>query len=986
MTSRKRGTRAILVAVMTAIMVSSLITPWATAFAQPTAAQPKNLALGGTATASGRESQSQWGPELAIDGNKGGDYNFRNDGNNFRSPSASRWSASSANEGWLAVDLGAEANLDHVTVTWGKQYGVDYTIETSTDGADWKAATPVQHGEASKEKTTKLSGSARHVRVHFTKRNSTWPVGIWELEVFGTWKGNPPMRPGAGLPSVVPAPVTYEAAEGDAFTLSPSSQIVATGDAKAEAEKLAKTLRASTGYALPVVEKSTDDVADITLALSGTGAEESYSVDANARGLALAAKTTHGLFNACQTVYQLFGPWATADFVSNGPWSIPALHIADEPRFEYRGIMLDPARSFFTKDEVKQAIDILSKYKYSYLHLHLTDDQGWRVQITNEGREAGDTIDYTKLAETGGKTAMGTTQQQSKPGVTGFYTQDDLREITAYAHEHHMQIVPEVDMPGHSGGILHCIPQLNTPGSSHDGTVDKDGHKIQNPADYIVAPHQGTSDVGNSYLDPNSDATWTFLKHVVSQVAELTDAQYFHFGGDETHKLNEKHPGEAAKFLTRAATMVRDMNLKPVGWNEWSIADMKAGDTIQFWNGGMNTVTDKIKNSGAKGIYSGAANCYFPQKAGASIWGATWAASGIANIDWFYNYDPAKKMGATDQQMLGVEGAMWNEHVRGIQDFFFPSFPRALATAEVGWTPQAQREGKVADLRRRIVDVAPQMTLAGADFYAEDGLANKPFVAASDLNLSADANGLGAVVAHGYMPMTSKADVSATITWDNGATEALTVNQKREYQAPNPNNNNNRAQNGIWELALAKEPSKDVKSATVELSVAGKKVSDTLVVKREAPAPAKHTVVLKYNDDVTKDATVQVVDGQKLQVDEPAFAGHSFMGWFAEDTDKAWNMSDPVTEDLVLVARWKRAGMGLTDATTSQNSKPNGNGAPSNQSSKPADQPEKKPAKPSKGNLAQTGDTGFAAIAVMSAIGIAAIAFGTGAVGKRHSL
>ncbi len=140
----------------------------------------------------------------AVDGDKGKDFAWRDKGENFRSPNASRWSAENGDEGWLAVDLGAEANLDHVTVTWGKQYGVDYVIETSSDGQNWTQAGETQHGEASKEQETKLSGSARHVRVRFTKRNSTWPVGIWELEVFGTWKGNPPSRPDGGLPSVLP--------------------------------------------------------------------------------------------------------------------------------------------------------------------------------------------------------------------------------------------------------------------------------------------------------------------------------------------------------------------------------------------------------------------------------------------------------------------------------------------------------------------------------------------------------------------------------------------------------------------------------------------------------------------------------------------------------------------------------------------------------------------------------------------------------------
>ena len=825
-------------AAIIAVASTSIMQPWSAAASEciegdavrsaATAQQAGNLALNATATASGRELASQWGPELAVDGDKGRDEAWRDKRENFTNPTASRWSANSADNGWLAVDLGAEANLDHVTVTWGKQFGRDYVIETSADGSNWKQAGDIQHGIASKEITTQVSGSARYVRVRFTARNSTWPVGIWELEVFGTWKGNPPSRPDEGLPSVLPMPVTYTRAEGEAFVLDPESDIVAPGGARAEGEKLAETLRSSTGYSLDVVDASTDDVADIELALSGSGNKEAYAIDASADELEISASDAHGLFNGCQTVYQLFGPWSTASFVTNGPWSMPALHIEDQPRFEYRGIMLDPARSFFTKDEVKQAIDVLSKYKYSYLHLHLADDQGWRVEITNEGREPGDEIDYTALTKEGSKGAMGTTQQQSKPGVPGFYTQEDLREITEYAREHHIKIVPEIDMPGHSQSILHCIPELNTPGSSHDGTM-KDGQKIENPKDYIVAPTQTTGAVGGSYLDPKNPATWTFLKHVVGQVAEITDAEYFHFGGDETHEMNKKHPGEAPKFLAKAATMVRDMGLKPIGWNEWAIADMQEGDSIQYWNGGMKPTTDKIKQQGAKGLYSSAAHCYFPQKAGPDVWGAEWA-TGIADINDFYNYDPAREMGATDEQMLGVESAMWNEHVRSIQDFFFPSFPRALATAEVGWTPQALREGKVNDLRRRIADVAPQLTLAGADFYAKDKLVHSPQVAAADIQLKDGEGTKGKTIAYGYYPETKTSEVTASVAWDDGSTSELTVKQNREYLPSNGKNNNNRAQNGIFELVLQSDAPESAKSGTVTFTARGASANDTLQV------------------------------------------------------------------------------------------------------------------------------------------------------------
>lgn len=792
-----------------------------------------NLALTGTATASGVEKEGQWGPALTIDGNKGGDRTWRDKGENFRSPSASRWSANSANDVWLAIDLGASAKLDHVTVTWGKQYGTSYAIETSENGRDWTEVATKTQNTPSEEVATKLSGkTARHVRVHVKSRNGTYPVGIWEVEVFGTWAGKPPAT-SEDLPSVVPTPATYEARDGEPFALDANTSIVATGEAAAEAEKLARTLRTATGFKLPVVSTAPKNGAVITLKLDKAvaGGEEAYTLDVAHTGITLTAAGTHGLFNGIQTIYQLFGPFAVASFTTNGPWTTPALHIEDAPRFEYRGIMLDPARSFLTVDEIKQSIDVMALYKLSYLHLHLADDQGWRIEVTNEGREANDTIDYTRLTSISGTTAMGTTQQQAAPGVGGFYTQDDLREIVAYAGQHHIQVIPEIDIPGHSQAILHAIPQLNSKGSSHNGTVDPEtGAAISDPAQWICAPIQTTSAVGNSYLDPDNDATWTFFKHVVKQVTDITGSGSIHIGGDEPHRMNAERPGTHGPFLTRAAQIVRDMGLSPIGWNEWAdgTGEIKAGDTIQYWNGNLGHVQNKMNTAGAQVIWSAAGNTYFPQKAGYNVWGPTWAA-GTADLSKFYDYDPAAKAGVAEDKLRGVEGAMWAEHARSIQDFFFPSYPRAMALAEVAWSPQAKRTGKLADLKRRLADTVPALTLLGADFYAEDGLVNKPLVAASDLSC-APSVGVRYTIARGYMPMTDAADVSAKIVWDNGAEAPLTVVQRRPYQAPNANNNNNRAQNGLWELVLTELPGAGTHTGTITFTAGKATATDTVAV------------------------------------------------------------------------------------------------------------------------------------------------------------
>lgn len=946
-----------------------------------------NLAPQATVSVSGQEVAGKWGPERVIDGNKGKDRAFRDEKKNHQDANASRWSAENDDDAWVALDLGAEVTLDNVTVTWAKQYATTYTIEGSSDGTQWTELATVKQSSSAEEVKTDLKGkTARHIRIHGKKRSAGYSMSIWEVEVYGTWTHGAPVK----KPSVVPMPATYELTDGKPFTLDPESDIVATGDAKMEAEKLAETLRRSTGFDLDVVDKSTDDIADIVFTLKNPNDSEAYTLDASDKGIEVTAPSAHGLFNAEQTLYQLLGPWSTAQFLSNGPWSIPALHIEDAPRFEYRGIMLDPARSFLTVDEIKQSIDVMAMYKLDKLHLHLADDQGWRIEITNDGREAGDTIDYTRLTKLSGPTAMGITDHQATPGVGGFYTQDDLRHIVAYAAERHIEIIPEIDVPGHSTAILHAIPQLNSKGSSHNGEVGKDGKPIADPALWTCAPIQTNANVGESYLDPDNPATWTFIKHVVKQVTDITQSGTIHIGGDEPHKMNTQRPGTHGPFLTKAAELVRGMGINPIGWNEWasSNAEVKAGDTIQFWTGRVADVSRRVRENGAEVIWSNAGNAYFPQKAGPDVWGGEWA-TGIADLADFYNYDPTDSDCANvpEASMRGVEGAMWFEHGRSIQDFFYPSYPRAMALAEVGWTPQANRQGKLGDLKKRIADTVPALTVHGADFYAKDGLVHAALVTATDITVPANGP---ITIARGYLPETSTSSVSAKVTWDNGTESTLKVSQSREYLPSNGNNNNNRAQNGLFELTLDQVPS-GVTQGTVEFTANGKVATDTFNV-----ATAKHTVTLSANGQST---AVEIEHGKILDkpADPAAPEGQEFVCWLLGD--KPFDFATPITQDITLTAQFRALGQPDPEDPKPENPKPE-DPKPENpkpeppttapneqkpQDHKPSNQkPANKPGstKPGSG-IPQTGDPAAAAALASAMLGSGGIAAGAYALNRR---
>lgn len=810
--------RRSLLGALCAVAISMGLAPLASAApAESGPDSPVNLArLETTAVdGSGTEAGTSWTVEKVVDGDDGTDYTTRE--NLFRDSTASRWSATNGSDNQppvtLDFDFGAIAEVSSVNVTWGRQFATRYQFQTSTDGSTWTDVGDAVEGLQSETVSTDLNVDTRYLRLKTLAHRSQWPVSIWEVDIQGTIDPDSLPKP---LPSIIPMPASLEVVDGDAFTLTADTDIVADAGAQAEAEKLATILRASTGFNLNVVDVSDDDIPDIVFETNEGDAGEAYQLVSSEGGVQISAASEHGLFNGGRTLLQLLGPWSVMKSPVDGPWTVPAVDISDSPRFDYRGVLIDPARSFLTVDEMKQAIDVLSLYKFSYLHIHLVDDQGWRIEITNDGREEGDTIDYTRLTDIAGATAMGPTDRNELPGVTGFYTQDDLRDIVAYAADRHIQVVPEIDMPGHSGGILNAIPQLNTPGSSHDGTVDPDtGETIENPADYIVAPPQDTGDVGNSYLDPDSDTTWTFLRHVVSQVQDITQGDLFHVGGDETHKMHQRYGGEkVANFLKQASAMVHDLGITPIGWNEWAPGGNvpAPGDVMQLWNGNEAGFTNGLKASQGRVIYSQASRAYFPQKAGPGIWGATWACGGACGLDRFYDYDPQGLMGLPAEQMLGVEGAMWSEHARSIQDFFFPSFPRAMAVAEVGWTSQDLRNGKLNDMKRRISDQVPALTILGADFY-NGGIETPPQIRAA-VN-----DGTSNIVGYVYSPATPADAVSAKITWDDGTTIEVTANvtraagttseliaeSLRPYKPSNDNNNNNRAQAGLWVLKISED-------------------------------------------------------------------------------------------------------------------------------------------------------------------------------------
>lgn len=614
-----------------------------------------------------------------------------------------------------------------------------------------------------------------------------------------------PATGSSALPSLLPQPVSYQAAAGEAFTLTPDSMILATGEAAVAVAEVVDELRTSTGYALPVLDPAdagqgtapgiTAVVSPEALDGAGVSGEEAYTIAVDADGVTLRATTAHGLYDATRSLKQLLGPWSGSATVVSRSWTVPALSLKDSPRYSYRGLMLDPARSFITVPEVLDTIETMADYKLNELHLHLSDDQGWRIAITNEGRAEGDTIDYTRLAEVSGATAVGPTRATTLPGVTGYYTQDDFRTIVAAAAAHHIEVVPEIDAPAHTNAALHALPELNSSGSFP-------------AADPLTGttPVNTTTSVGESSLDAANEASYTYIRHVVNQIAAMNpEGRLLHLGGDESFSTTAQ---AYRTFMDRALTDVASTTnssgrpLTPVVWNEAaSRSTLPQGTYVQVWRShDAAAVARHVADGGGKVIVSLAQHTYFPQRPTADVFGATWACGGPCGMSAFYDYDPATVAGVPEAGVAGVEGAVWNEHLRGLPTTQYMVYPRLLALAEVAWSPQEAREGGLRDLESRIADQGAALSTSGVNFHPTpevpwtSQLTTVPAVGGPDTLLT---------VALLARPGVAATQISASLTWSDGSTTPVSVTTERELVPSNPSSTEGRQVNGLYRLTVA---------------------------------------------------------------------------------------------------------------------------------------------------------------------------------------
>ncbi len=461
---------------------------------------------------------------------------------------------------------------------------------------------------------------------------------------------------------VVPAPVSAEFPAGPPFVLRPGVRILVGEDPAAVTVAVLAAGRVGHRIGGPVAVVQEDDGRGgvVHLRLTTDPAEvgvpptlppalatDAYRVEVSGWRITVTALDAVGLLRGMATLEQL-GVREGLD----GPLTIAPALVVDHPRFPWRGLCLDLARHWFGVDVIKSVIFAMFTLKLNVLHLHLTDDQGWRVQLPSR----------PALTQVSGTTAVG-----GDPG--GFLTTEDYHDVVSYAAALGIVVVPEIDLPGHVNAALHAYGELAPSGTA--------------------APAYTGAGVGFSRLDGQLAATGEFIRDVFTDIAAMTPGGYVHIGGDEALTM---HATEYDQLIGLAVQTVRRAGKTVVGWQEAARAALPPGSVLQYWDDRAPTdVLEQAVADGARLVLSPTRRAYFDSKYDAATpVGQDWA--GFITLRDAYAWNPTALLSVPAEQVLGVEAAVWTETVRTQRELFVMLLPRLAALADVGWTAPERRD------------------------------------------------------------------------------------------------------------------------------------------------------------------------------------------------------------------------------------------------------------------------------------------------------
>jgi hexosaminidase len=544
--------------------------------------------------------------------------------------------------------------------------------------------------------------------------------------------------------AIIPQPQKLESHDGS-FKLSPDIKIVMDFASRETGDYLAERLRQSTGYPLKAGAKlfsgsPIENSILLTTANANTNlGAEGYELIVATNSVVIRAPTQAGLFYGVQTLLQLLPPEIfSTNIVTNVDWQMPCMQIEDWPRFQWRGLELDVSRHFYDKSEVEKILDEMALHKLNTFHWHLTDDQGWRIEIKKYPKltQIGAWRTKSELVPPKGEGESSTNENahpawaevsdskfSSQKRYGGFYTQDDIREVVKYAAARHITIVPEIEMPGHAVAALAAYPQFSCDGGPYS-TDEKAG-------------------VNKGVFDPSNPATFQFLDDVLAEIFDLFPGKYIHVGGDEVDKKVKaatwgkspqcqalmqrnglKNMDELQSWFTRQIEKFVSAHGKTlIGWSEIADSKLPTNAAVMDWKGGGL----EAASAGHDVVMTPERLCYLDHYQSTNHSTEPHAIGGFLPLKKIYSFEPipAKLAPEFQSHILGGQCNLWTEYIPSIQYAEYMIFPRACALAEATWSSKDSRD--FGDFSRRLQIHEQRLDELGVNYRRDPGVGENNF-------------------------------------------------------------------------------------------------------------------------------------------------------------------------------------------------------------------------------------------------------------------
>jgi len=548
----------------------------------------------------------------------------------------------------------------------------------------------------------------------------------------------------AATPSIIPLPQQMQMRPG-IFTLCPSQSTTAApghplvkiytdNTSQSDADFLAQQLFKSTGQQFAVVAATGAGPIREGILLTTVNANtnlnyEGYELTVAPDSVVIRGPTSAGVFYGVQSLLQLLPPQVfSPQPATNVVWTVPCAYIFDQPQYHWRGAMLDVARHFITKEQVKQVLDAMALHKLNVFHWHLCDDQGWRLEITNY--PALTTNSAWRAAMDYSLNPRSNSNTNSLGQYGGFYTQADAREIVAYAQQLHITVVPEIELPCHSTAALAAYPQFGCGNPQSDYDMDYPGIEY-----------------GVDLFSPGSPGTMAFFDDVLSEVMAVFPGQYIHCGGDEVIASGDTQwnsysydvtqmeavgitPSGSSSIIayqhwlsTNLDAFIQSNGRTMIGWSEYEAGGVIPNAAVMDWETGSSSEAVPVAEAGDKVVMTPDNNCYLNYVEGTNltyeppfIVGSSPSYNSVSNV-YAFNPIPSTLPAQYDTNILGVEGTLFTEYVPSYENVMFKFFPRLCATAEITWTPHSQQS--YSNFTQRLVVDEQRLSEMGANYNRE---------------------------------------------------------------------------------------------------------------------------------------------------------------------------------------------------------------------------------------------------------------------------